>query len=1234
MLLSGSSSSVPNNFATPSQALFIENKGQWDDPSIKYALRTTAGSILMTDQGPVFNVFQPGTSGLAGEQFSVHFDGANSTSPVGSGGTGGVFNYLVGAHPIIGAKTYTQITYNGLYDGVSLKTWGDRNNLKYEFHVAPGADYRQVQISYDNIQGLSVDSKGRLHVKTRLGELVDDAPIVYQKVNGKRVQIKSAFKLIDSNTYTFALKGSYDKTRELVLDPTVDWQTYLGGSAADTGEDISVDSDGNIYVSGTSNSSDFPVLNAIDIVRTGTSDAYVTKYDVDRNLVFSTYFGGSNVDAGRFVSVSQDGSSVFLVGTTQSTDIGVLPTDPGIRMFGAFQPANAGAADAFVLALDALGNIEWSSYFGGSGTETVTGVTIDNQDNLYFTGATNSSNLPVSTPFQETRVGSGNEAYVVKIAADQTQRSILWSSYLGGNADDVGQAIALAPNGDIYVAGDTMSTDLQFNVGPSKNNQRDIFLARISGGGLDDNNPQLVWTRYLGGDANDTAAGIAVNATNIIAVTGQTLSSDLPITPNALSLERLGNNDSYIALFDADAGANYVSYLGGNANDLGNALAIDNQGNFVLVGQSTSTDLPFLNGAGGQFRNFGGGDGLYVLFDGTALFNSGNPTEAAQAIKNFDLYGGTGADNILGVTFDSLGGVYWVGTTASSNLPTIPPIVIVPGEPLPVVPAAPAGANDAFWTRLAFTPAALSPSAPVNLIATVKSGSEVDLSWGDTSNNEEGFKIYRSDNGGPYQLVTSIPPQSNPTGPNKTFFVDTTVEGGTTYFYRVAAYRGFLKKFSNTATAKTPSSVVRAPSGLTAKATSSTSVQLKFRDNSDNENAFEIWRQETLVGVWDMVDSIAKNQGTGTVTYDDTGLTANTQYAYRVRAVNLPRTSAFTAAVVVNTKSGDFIVAPSDALATRSGDTTINITWTDNSTNEAKFIIERAPVGTDDFEQVGETGPNVTVFVDTTVQPGQIYTYRVRAVNADGSISSDPSNTATSDLNIGLLKPTRVEALANSSSQVKITWRDNSTIETGFVIERAINQPSDWTRIGTAKANTNVFYDKHVHTLKRYYYRMRATNGTDFSAYSNVGSARVLPLFVTAPTMPTALRAKPKGVGAIQLSWRDNARDETLYAIERAGTLNGPFKKIDEVDMNVHSYVDSSVRAGKTYYYRVRAYNGGIASSPSNIAKVKATSSAAAKKKLSTSSLAAAPGFQKVTSIFSTQPVSAENDLRKLFTTL
>ena len=188
---------------------------------------------------------------------------------------------------------YETVAYENLYAGIDLHTFGRRDSLKYEFYVAPGADYRQISVSYDGIDGLWIDDDGALHVETELGQLVDDAPYIYQMVDGQEIEVAGQFALVDDDTYTFEITGAYDPNLELVVDPDLAWSTYLGGSDADKALfGIAVDGSGNALVTGRTYSSGW-VSGGWDTSLGGDSDAFVVKLSPSGGHLWSTYLGGS-----------------------------------------------------------------------------------------------------------------------------------------------------------------------------------------------------------------------------------------------------------------------------------------------------------------------------------------------------------------------------------------------------------------------------------------------------------------------------------------------------------------------------------------------------------------------------------------------------------------------------------------------------------------------------------------------------------------------------------------------------------------------------------------------------------------------------------------------------------------------------------------------------------------------------------------------------------------------------
>ncbi|HQY88820.1 MAG TPA: hypothetical protein PK402_09185, partial [Tepidisphaeraceae bacterium] len=233
-----------------SPALFVENDGQWTDSSVHFVHQGKGASIAMTDRGPVFELYKDDSvkSGLSGgtgvppvidpkeqmeehgrdgratgnatgadtteiesTRFAVSFNNANITQPIGHDQSSSTFNYNIGTPDLHRSNVhgFAKIVYPNLYEGIDLHTWGQRDSLKYEFHVAPNIDYRQIAVQYEGVEDLWIDDRGRLHAElgSGFGEVIDDAPVIWQEVKGKRVDVAGRFKLLDGDAYTFELTG-------------------------------------------------------------------------------------------------------------------------------------------------------------------------------------------------------------------------------------------------------------------------------------------------------------------------------------------------------------------------------------------------------------------------------------------------------------------------------------------------------------------------------------------------------------------------------------------------------------------------------------------------------------------------------------------------------------------------------------------------------------------------------------------------------------------------------------------------------------------------------------------------------------------------------------------------------------------------------------------------------------------------------------------------------------------
>jgi len=487
-----------------------------------------------------------------------------------------------------------------------------------------------------------------------------------------------------------------------------------------------------------------------------------------------------------------------------------------------------------------------------------------------------------------------------------------------------------------------------------------------------------------------------------------------------------------------------------------------------------------------------------------------------------------------------------------------------------------------FYTPSGAAPA--TPAAPSALVATAASATQINLVWADNANNETGFKVQRKTGAaGTYATIATI------ATPNTTTFSDTTAAAGTQYYYNVVAYvtGGSDSTASNEANATTAPA---APSTLVANAVSPTQINLTWADNSTTETGFKVQRKTGLAGTYATIATIATPN---TTSYSDTtGLTASTQYYYRVFAyqTNAPdsvasnEANATTLATTPPTPA-----APTALAATAVSASQINLLWTDNASNENGFKIQRKTGAAGTYATIATIAtPNATTYSDTTALAGTQYFYLVTAYVTGGS-DSTASNEASATT--APAAPGTLVATAVSTTQINLTWADNSSTETGFKIQRKTGVAGTYATIATiATPNTTSYSNTTGLTAgTQYYYRVFSYQaGAPDSAASNEANAATQP---ATPAAPTALTATATSSSQINLAWTDNASNETGFKVLRKTGAAGTYATIATIATpNTTSYSNTGLTAGTQYYYQVVAYvTGGSDSAASNEANATTT---------------------------------------------
>jgi len=580
---------------------FEANQGQTDG-RVKFLARGPGYTFFLTPTETVLSLRTEG-SGLRTESptamrravVRMKVVGANAEAKlVGLDELPGKSNYFIGNDPKkwrTGIPHYGKVRYQEVYPGVDLVFYGNPRQLEYDFVVAPGADPQAITLAFEGTDKLEIDSEGNLVLHIAGGHLIQRTPIIYQDIGGTRQPIPGHYVLRDKDRIGVHV-ASYDRTRPLIIDPVLVYSTFLGSDQTERGNAIAVDATGNTYVTGETNSDNFPGTagSLIQAARGGGQDAFVTKLNAAGSaIVYSTYLGGGGTDRGLGIAV--DGTNrAYVTGVTDSTGATAFPTTAG-----AFQGALAGGTDAFVTRLNAAGTmLEYSTYYGGAANDQANAIAADTANNAYITGETNSGDFPTSPGAFQAALDTAPDAFVVKLDPAQAgAASRIYSTYLGGGQNDRGFGIAVDGALRAYVTGMTDSTGA--SPFPTQNpiqgalaGGEDAFVTRLNVAGT-----ALEYSSYHGGNLNDQGNSIVVDAANTAYVTGVTASANFPTTVGAFDTSFNGVQDAFATKFNNTGTALvYSTFVGGAINDIGRGIAIDGVGNAYITGDTLSDDFP------------------------------------------------------------------------------------------------------------------------------------------------------------------------------------------------------------------------------------------------------------------------------------------------------------------------------------------------------------------------------------------------------------------------------------------------------------------------------------------------------------------------------------------------------------------------------------------------------------------------------------------------------------------
>ena len=638
VVISGIWLSASASFFIDKEIPFLENKGQTKGNVLYYAYGRKAIFLVKKDKsiGYVFPLPEDKFI-LIKEKF---LNLSNKTEVLVQNPESININYVEKGINL--NKSYKVVQFKDIYEGIDLLLKYERGALEKVFLIEPFRSPDVIKIEVEGIKDIYLNEEGNLILSAYFGNIVLSKPVAYQIIDNKKVYVPVEYAIKGRRVYGFKVKGNYDKSKKLIIDPLIS-ATFIGGSYIDDIVDIKLSSDGNIYVLGSTLSADFPATPGVYDQK--NNDIFIAVFTPDlKNLLISTFLGGSGVEIPvKLLLDSND--NVYVGGNTFSSDIYPGVTYQGKSdVFVAQLDKNLTTIQKFVMTgtvnedilydftVDTAGNIFMTGYtergdkdifvikvdtnsnitkveVGDISNDIGTGIDVDGTGNIYVSGFTASQFFPTTSGVYDTGFNGNTDAVVLKFDANL---NLLASTFVGGIDFDIATGIKIGPSGNIYITGKTASYDFPVFNGfqNSVSGSEDIFITI-----LPPDLSSIISSTLLGGSLSDTPSDFVFDQNGDIYLTGYTNSQDFPTSQGAFQEEIKGGWDLFLSKIKGDLSQLLIStYIGGSSGDFPGGIDIDQNGNVYIGGSTFSEDFPSTVGSFSEEKIYDK-DGFIIVLD-------------------------------------------------------------------------------------------------------------------------------------------------------------------------------------------------------------------------------------------------------------------------------------------------------------------------------------------------------------------------------------------------------------------------------------------------------------------------------------------------------------------------------------------------------------------------------------------------------------------------------------------